>query len=78
MYMFLRHVTAHEKCPYLEFFQSVFSRIRTEYGEMRSIEVSLRIQFEYRKIRTKKTPNTDTFHAESALGVKEGVMKASL
>ena len=22
-----------EKCPYLEFFWSVFSRIRTEYGE---------------------------------------------
>ena len=26
-----------EKCPYSEFVQSVFSRIRTEYGEMRSI-----------------------------------------
>ena len=23
-----------EKCPYLEFFLSVFSRIRTEYGEI--------------------------------------------
>ena len=25
---------AHEKCPYSEFFWSVFSRIRTEYGEI--------------------------------------------
>ena len=33
----------HEKCPYLEFFWSVFYRIV--------------------KIRTRKTPNTDTFHA---------------
>ena len=46
-----------EKCPYLEFFASVFSRIRTDYS------VSLHIQSEYRKIRTKKIPNTDFFHA---------------
>ena len=26
-----------KKCPYSELFWSVFSRIRTEYGEMRSI-----------------------------------------
>ena len=26
----------YEKCPYFEFFWSVFSRIRTEYGEIRS------------------------------------------
>ena len=26
-----------KKCPYLELFCSVFSRIRTEYGEIRSI-----------------------------------------
>ena len=26
-----------EKCPYSELFWSAFSRIRTEYGEMRSI-----------------------------------------
>ena len=29
--------TLHEKCPYLELFWSVFSCIRTEYGEIRSI-----------------------------------------
>ena len=31
-----RH-TLREKCPYSEFFWSVFSRIRTEYGKTRSI-----------------------------------------
>ena len=36
-----------EKCPYLELFRSKFSRIRSESGKM----------------RTRKTPNTDTFHA---------------
>ena len=36
-----------EKYPYSELFWSVFSRIRTEYG----------------KIRTRITPNTDTFYA---------------
>ena len=29
--------TLREKCPYSEFFRSIFSRIRTEYGETRSI-----------------------------------------
>ena len=66
---------------------SVFSRIRTEYGKVRSIspysvqmrentpylsvfsstagkyEVSLRIQSECRKIRTRKNSDLDTFHA---------------
>ena len=37
----------HEKCPYSELFWTVFSRIRTEYG----------------KIRTGITANTDTFNA---------------
>ena len=36
-----------EKCLYLELFWSAFSRIRTEYGKM----------------RTRITPNTDTFNA---------------
>ena len=41
----------------MEFSWSVFSRIRTEYGEI------IRIQSEYRKIRTRKTANTNTFYA---------------
>ena len=36
-----------KKSPYSEFFWSLFSRIRIEYG----------------KIRTRKTPKTDTFYA---------------
>ena len=36
-----------EKCPYSKFFWSIFSRIWTEYG----------------KIRTRKSSNRDTFHA---------------
>ena len=50
--------TLRGKRPYSKFFWSVFSHIRTEYEE-----VSLRIQSNCRKIRTRKTPNTDTFHA---------------
>ena len=46
--------TLREKCPYSEFFWSLFSRIWTEYGEIKS---------KCGKIRTRKAPNTDTFHA---------------
>ena len=48
-----------EMCPYSELVCSVFSRIRTEYGE---ISVSLRVQSKCGKIRTRITPNTDTFY----------------
>ena len=42
------------------FFWSIFSRIRTEYGEIRrDIQYSVR----YGKIRTRETPYLDTFHA---------------
>ena len=51
-------ISLREKCPYSDFFWSVFSRIRTEYGEY-----ILRNQSKCGKIRTRKTPNTDTFHA---------------
>ena len=46
-----------ENCPYSEFSWSEFSHIRTDYGEIRSI------QCECGKMRTRKTPNTDTFYA---------------
>ena len=49
--------TLCKKCPYLEFFWSVFSRIRTEYS------VSLPILSECKKMPTRKSPNTNTFHA---------------
>ena len=51
--------TLLETCPYSEFFWSVFSHIRTEYGE-----ISFRIQSKFRKKWTRKTPNTDTFYAK--------------
>ena len=31
------HITLREKCLYLEFFWPVFSRIRTEYGDIQSM-----------------------------------------
>ena len=49
-------LTLCEKYSHSEFFWSVFSRIQTEYGEIRSI-------------RTRKTPNTDTFHAVLSLNI---------
>ena len=55
------------KYPYLEFFWSLFSRIRTEYGEpafglnTATYSVSLRTQSECGKIGTRKTPNTNIF-----------------
>ena len=48
-----KFLTLREKCPYSELFWSGFSRIQTEYGE----------QSECRKMRTRITPNTDTFYA---------------
>ena len=49
-----------KRCPYSESFWSAFSRIRTEYREIQSISP---YSVKYGKIRTRVTPNTDTFHA---------------
>ena len=54
-----RDDTLREKCPYSEFFWSVFSRIWTDYGEILRIS---RSQSECEKIRTRKNPNADNFH----------------
>ena len=68
------------------YFWSVFSCIRTEYGDLLrscirteygdllrkspySVSVNLRIQSECRKIRTRKTPYLDNFHAVGYLYV---------
>ena len=59
------HQSLREKSSYLEFFWSVFSRIQTEYGETNF--VSLRIQSECRKMRTRKTPNTGTLSSRILL-----------
>ena len=45
-----------KKCPYLEFFHSLFSRIWTKYGELTcESQTNLRIQSQCGKIRTRKT-----------------------
>ena len=51
----------HEKCPHSVFFWSVFSRIPTEYGEIRSISpYSVRMRENTGKMWTRVTPNTDS------------------
>ena len=57
---FFSKLPLREKCPYLELFWSAFSRIWTEYGEIRSI------RSECRKMRTRITSNTNTFYAVSS------------
>ena len=47
-----------KKCPYSEFFWSVFPHIRTKYGDIRSIESKSG------KIWTRKAPNTDNFYVD--------------
>ena len=56
-------VNTREKCMYSELFWSGFSSVRTEYGEIRI--VSLCIRSECGKMRTRITPNMDTFYAVS-------------
>ena len=60
MIRLIQCITLREKYPCLELFWSMFSRIRTEYGEIRSIQYS-----ECRKMQTRITPNKDTFHVVS-------------
>ena len=66
MYFKLLDEGKREKCLCLELFWSVFSSVqkilRIIFGKY---SVSLRIQSKFRKIQTRKTPNTDTFHALS-------------
>ena len=74
LYEFFRFLRTwlRKKYSYLEFFWSVFSRIRTEYGEM---GVSLRIQSECRKIQTRKTRHMDTFHAVPAMESLQNIIR---
>ena len=51
----LQNLSLREKCPYSELFWSAFPRIRIEYG-CRKIP-------ECWKMRTRITPNTNTFYA---------------
>ena len=60
----LTYVSLRKKSPYSDLFWSVFFRIRTKYNTPK-YSVSLRIQSECGKTRTRITPNADTFHAAS-------------
>ena len=53
-------ITLREKCPYSEFYWSVFSPIWTEYEEIQSISPHL---VQMREIRTRKNPNMYSFYA---------------
>ena len=52
-----------EKFASWELFWSVFSRIRTEYGEIRNISLYIPVSLIYGKIWTGITVNTHTFYA---------------
>ena len=56
----LKYQALRKECSYLKFFWSVFYHIRTEYGYLQS-KPSYLVKF--RKTRTRKNTNTDTFHA---------------
>ena len=63
--IFYHKYTLHKKCPYSEYFWSVFFLIRTEYTP-HSIQM--------RKIRSRKNPNTHTFDAvTSVLNILEPI-----
>ena len=53
-------LTLREKCPYSELLWSVLSCIRTEFEEISISPYS--VQMQEIKIRTRITPNTDTFY----------------
>ena len=62
----------HKKCPYLElfwsaFFPHLFTRIRTEHGEISPY--SVRMRENAGKIRTRITPNNDAFYAVNFISV---------
>ena len=55
--------------------RSFFGPYFPEFGlNTKRYGVSLRIQFEYGKIRSRKTPNTDTFHAVFKKYLKENLI----
>ena len=66
-------VTLRKNCLLSEFFCSVFSRIRTEYGKTRGISpYSVRMR---ENKDQKKTANTRTFHAVWTIPKKHEIHK---
>ena len=58
IYLYYCYLSVRKNFLYSKFFWSAFSRIWTEYGDLQN----LCIQSKCRKIQTRKTTNTDTFH----------------
>ena len=56
----LTHLSLREKCRYSELFWSVIFHIPTEYGEI--VRSFFRMRSEWGKIRTRITPNANTFY----------------
>ena len=64
-----------EKYPYSEFSDPYFPAFVLNSERYR---VSFRIQSEFRKIRTRKTPNTDTFHIVHCIRIERLVAQTLL
>ena len=58
IYLYYCYLSVRKNFLYSKFFWSAFSRIWTEYGDLQN----LCIQSKCRRIQTRKTTNTDTFH----------------
>ena len=61
------HFTHGKKCPNSELFCSAFSRIHSDW--IRWDTVYLRIQSKCGKMRTRVTPNTDTYYAVTTIAL---------
>ena len=66
---FLRKGALREKCPDTEFYLSIFSCIRTAYGDLLQISV---FSLNTAKYRPEKTLYLDTFHAVCVCVCVEG------
>ena len=65
--------TLRKKCPYLEL---LYGLVFSAFGlNTERYFISLHIQSEYGKMRTRTTPNTDTFHAMQVLTIKSVIAK---
>lgn len=71
-----RLIDVLEKCLYLAFFQSAFSRIWAESNLQSNFtkqiyKVIFRVRSEYGKMQATKTPNTYIFHAVNCIQTKQ-------
>ena len=70
------HSSLRKKSPYSELLWSTFFMHFPAFGlNAERYGVSLRIQYECRKMRTRKSPNTDTFDAVNRILLAESGVK---